>query len=62
MTDRDTLPSPSPPPPHAGVDAELVEAIAADVETLVDSLESVVDGLRGLVSTMRREAAAARPK
>ncbi len=50
----DTIPAP------AGVDAELVEAFAADVEVLADGAESTAHALRGLVASMRKQAAEAR--
>jgi hypothetical protein len=53
--DRDTLPAPPP-----GVDADLVEAFAADIATLADSAEGMADQLRGLAASMRRQAAVAR--
>ncbi len=52
---RDTLPAPPP-----GVDADLVEAFAADIATLADSAEGMADQLRGLVASMRKQAAEAR--
>jgi hypothetical protein len=50
-----TLPSPGP-----GVDPDLVEAFASDVQILADSLDGAADSLRGLVASMRREAARVR--
>ena len=55
--DRDTIPSPGP-----GVDPELVEALAHDVEALAENAEGNATALRGLVASMRRQAAEARAK
>jgi hypothetical protein len=55
--DRDTIPSPGP-----GVDPELVEAFAHDVEALAENAEGNATALRGLVASMRRQAAEARAK
>jgi len=52
--DRDTEPSPAPP--SAGVDADLVVAFAEDVETLAASVQADLDSLRGLARSMRRAA------
>ena len=53
---RDTIPS----PPGPGVDPELVEAFAHDVEALPANAEGNATALRGLVASMRRQAAEAR--
>jgi|CZKU01.1.fsa_nt_gi hypothetical protein len=55
---QDTIPS----PPGPGVDPELVEAFAHDVEAIAESAEGNATALRGLVASMRRQAAEARAK
>ncbi len=49
--------TPAPPP---GVDPEVVELAADDLEELAEILAGSADTLRGLVASMRQQVAAAR--
>jgi|HubBroStandDraft_2_1064218.scaffolds.fasta_scaffold84563_5 hypothetical protein len=44
----------------AGVEPELVEAYADDLETILASVEADLDSLRAIVASMRKQAAAAK--